>query len=265
MSEDISKESLEEAAGSWAPEVRFFEECDSTNRIAKQWADEGAPDGSLVLADHQTAGRGRMSRSWVSVPGTALQFSLVLRPEMSLDSVGLLNLVAGAALAIAVERLGVPARVKWPNDLILDGRKAAGILSEAITQVGAVTAVILGIGLNVNLRSEDLPEELAATATSLLIASGRSFDRLDVLAAFLSEFGPRYSGLGGARIDEVLGEYRRHCETIGQVVRIEVGDKVLEGEATDVDVTGALLLAGGERITAGDVSMPFQAGDTSTS
>ena len=254
MSEDISQKSLEEAAGSWAPAVRFFAECDSTNRIAREWAEEGAPDGSLVLADHQTAGRGRMSRSWVSVPGSALQFSLVLRPEMSLDSLGLLNLVAGAALAIAVRRLGVPARVKWPNDLILDGRKAAGILSEAMTQNGVVTAVILGIGVNVNLRSEDLPEELAATATSLLITSGRSFDRLDVLAAFLSEFGPRYSGLRGARIDEVLNEYRRHCATIGQVVRIEVGDKVVEGEATDVDGTGALLLAGGERITAGDVS-----------
>jgi BirA family biotin operon repressor/biotin-[acetyl-CoA-carboxylase] ligase len=253
MTSDLSQVLLEEAVGSWAPAVRYLEECDSTNRIAAEWAGEGAADGSIVITDHQTAGRGRLARSWSSVPGAGLQFSIVLRPQLASDSLGLLNLVAGSALAIAAAALGLPAKLKWPNDLILDGRKAAGILAETVPGSDEFASVILGIGVNVNHRAEDFPEELASSATSFRIASGKQFDRIEVLAAFLSEFGPRYSGLAWARTHEVIGEYRSLCDTIGRNVRVHLSDREIESRAVGVDDGGALLLESGERITAGDV------------
>jgi BirA family biotin operon repressor/biotin-[acetyl-CoA-carboxylase] ligase len=253
VTSDLSQARLEEAVGSWSPAVKYLEECDSTNRIAAEWARQGAADGSMVVTDHQTAGRGRMARSWASVPGAGLQFSIVLRPELTVDSLGLLNIVTGCALAIGSVALGLPAKLKWPNDLMLDERKAAGILAETLPGSGKFVSVILGVGVNVNHRAEDFPDELAATATSYRIASGKEFDRVDVLAAFLNEFGPRYSGLAWARTHEVLDEYRSLCDTIGRSVRVHLSDREIESKAADIDEHGALLLESGERITAGDV------------
>lgn len=253
MTADLSQVLVEEAVGSWSPAIRYLEECDSTNRIAAEWARGGAADGSIVITDHQTAGRGRLARSWSSVPGAGLQFSIVLRPELSADSLGLLNIVAGSALAVAAVALGLPAKLKWPNDLILNGRKAAGILAETVPGPNEFASVVLGIGVNVNHRAEDFPEELASSATSFRIASGKEFDRIDVLAAFLGEFGPRYSGLAWARTHEVIGEYRALCDTIGRNVRVHLSDREIESKAMGVADDGALLLESGERITAGDV------------
>ena len=253
MTSDLSQSVLEEAVGSWSPAIRYIEECDSTNRIATEWARDGAADGSIVITDHQTAGRGRLARSWSSVPGAGLQFSIVLRPELAVDSLGLLNIVAGSALALAASALGLPGRLKWPNDLILDGRKAAGILAETVPGSDEFAAVVLGIGVNVNHRVEDFPEEIASSATSFRIVAGKEFDRVEVLAAFLGEFGPRYSGLAWARSHEVIGEYRALCDTIGRNVRVHLSDKEIESKALDVDDDGALLLESGQRITAGDV------------
>lgn len=270
---DLSQSRLEETVGSWSPSVRYLEECDSTNRIAAQWAREGAPDGSIVVTDHQTAGRGRMTRSWVSVPGAGLQFSLVLRPGLAADSIGLLNLVAATALAEAAKGLGLTARLKWPNDLLLlpfhtgarvtgisrsgeselSAAKAAGLLAETLMHAGRLSAVVLGIGVNVNYVEGDFPEELAQSATSFRIAAGRSFDRIDVLAAFLNEFGPRYAGLASARPRGLLDEYRALCDTIGREVRVHLSDRTVDSKAIDVDDSGALLLENGERIVTGDV------------
>ena len=253
MTSDLSQTLLEEALGSWSPAIKYIEECDSTNRIAAEWAREGAADGSIVVTDHQTAGRGRLARSWSSVPGAGLQFSIILRPELAVDSLGLLNIVAGSALALAALRLGLPAKLKWPNDLIIEGRKAAGILAETVPDSGEFAAVVLGIGVNVNHRIEDFPEEIASSATSFRIAAGKEFDRVDVLAAFLGEFGPRYFGLAWARTHEVIGEYRALCDTIGRTVRVHLSDREIESKALDVADDGALLMESGERITAGDV------------
>lgn len=250
---DLSQERLDQAVRAWAPAVRYYDEIDSTNRAAMEWAGEGAPEGCIVIADHQTAGRGRLDRTWFSAPGACLLFSLILRPGLEVERLGLVNLVASASLCSSVRDLELPATIKWPNDLMLRGRKAAGMLAETKVSQGKVEALVLGIGINVNLRARDFPKELRGSATSLAAAARRTFDRLEILTGFLRRFGPQYAGLSAARAQRVIEIYRPLCETLGRAVRVEMGDRTLEGVAVDVDDTGGLVLDSGEVVRIGDV------------
>ena len=145
---------------------------DSTNRVAMEMAENGAKHGTVVVADAQTAGRGRMGRRWVSPAGKNLYVSLLLRPSVPTVDATRLALVAGVALADAVEAVGVPASLKWPNDLYCGGRKAAGILAEMASDPDGVRHVVIGVGLNVNMEEADFPPDLRGTATSLRILRG---------------------------------------------------------------------------------------------
>jgi BirA family biotin operon repressor/biotin-[acetyl-CoA-carboxylase] ligase len=165
---------------------------DSTNRVAMEMAENGAKHGTVVVTDAQTDGRGRMGRRWVSPGGKNLYVSLLLRPSVPTVDAPRLAIVAGVALADAVEAVGVPAFLKWPNDLYCGGRKAAGILAEMASDPGGVRHVVIGIGLNVNMEETDFPPDLRGTATSLRIQVGREFRRVDVLARLLDAFGTRY-------------------------------------------------------------------------
>src|SRR5512143_704887 len=158
---------------------------DSTNRVAMEMAENGAKHGTVVVADAQTAGRGRMGRRWVSPAGKNLYVSLLLRPSVPTVDAPQLALVAGIALADAVEEVGVPAFLKWPNDLYCGGRKAAGILAEMASDPDGVRHVVIGVGLNVNMEETDIPSDLRDKATSLRIHAGRVFRRVDVLARLL--------------------------------------------------------------------------------
>jgi BirA family biotin operon repressor/biotin-[acetyl-CoA-carboxylase] ligase len=165
---------------------------DSTNRVAMEMAENGAKHGTVVVTDAQTDGRGRMGRRWVSPGGKNLYVSLLLRPSVPTVDAPRLAIVAGVALADAVEAVGVPAFLKWPNDLYCGGRKAAGILAEMASDPGGVRHVVIGIGLNVNMEEADFPPDLRDAATSLRIRAGRVFRRVDVLARLLDAFGTRY-------------------------------------------------------------------------
>lgn len=250
---DLSARLLSDALGSWAPDIRYFDEIDSTNREALEWAGEGAAEGCLVVADHQTAGRGRLDRSWFSVPGECLLFSVILRPRLAPASLGLVSIVGGASLAIGLGRLGFEAKVKWPNDVNLGGLKVAGMLAETKMGNGYAEAVVLGLGINVNLASEEMPVDLRSVATSLMIVRGERLDRLGVLVEFLNAFGFRYNGLDQARPRSVLEFYLPVCETLGKRVRIETATGVIEATATDIDSTGGLVLDSGQVVRAGDV------------
>jgi BirA family biotin operon repressor/biotin-[acetyl-CoA-carboxylase] ligase len=249
---DLSEELLEEATRAWAPAARFLEVCDSTNRIAWDWAEEEAPEGCLVVADQQTAGRGRVGRSWFSVPGGSLLVSVVLRPQLPGEYLGLVGLAAGVAVARALEQAGVVARLKWPNDVVVGGRKVAGVLAEARSGPGGF--VILGVGINVAMPAEQIPPELRNEATSLA-AEGAQVNRLDLLVAFLGHFGGLYVGAGTRRPEAVLEEYRPLCDTLGRRVRVVVGDAELRGVAVDLTPHGALVLDTGEIVWGGDVSL----------
>ena len=204
-------------------DVRWFDEVDSTNRLAADLVRRGAPDGLVVGADHQTAGRGRRGRTWESRPGTALLVSTVLRPVPRL-----VTLAAGVAAAEACEGVaGAPVRLKWPNDLLAgDGRKAGGILSELVGD-----AAVVGLGLNLTW---------APPGAACL---GPTVDRDALLAAYLEALD---------RPGDVLVRYRARCATLGRLVRVELPGETVEGLATDVDDDGRLVVDG-RRITVGDV------------
>lgn len=239
---DLDAHRLREALPDWVPECRYLRRTDSTNRVAMAWASEGAPHGSLVLADFQTAGRGRLGREWTAPAGSSLLFSLIVRPGGRPDSWPLLSLAAGIAVCEALTELGLQPGLKWPNDVLLDGKKTAGILAEA---AGGV--VILGIGVNVG--RVELPEPLAATATSLETFAGRAFNRLEVLSRLVAALSRQVDG----PVDAIPARYRDWSVTLGKQVRVETGTGSIEARAVDIDISGGLVLAGGQVVTAGDV------------
>jgi BirA family biotin operon repressor/biotin-[acetyl-CoA-carboxylase] ligase len=242
-------------------EIEIHPEIGSTNARARDLAQTGAPEGTLVLAESQTSGRGRLGRSWHSPAGRNLYFTLILKPPCAPAEAALIPLTAGLAGAEAIGRLtGTQPEVKWPNDLMLGGRKIAGILSEMECRGVVVRFVVLGVGLNVNMTAADLPPELAAQAGSLRLALGRPFDRAQVLAAFLNRLETRYRTLLLGGRAELLADYRQVCQTLGSRVQYALENELVTGTAEEIDGEGNLLVrreADGRmiRITAGDVSL----------
>jgi BirA family biotin operon repressor/biotin-[acetyl-CoA-carboxylase] ligase len=188
---DLDRDRL---AGTRFGTVRFYEELGSTNTELVEDARAGAPEGLVIVADHQTAGRGRLGRTWSAEPGTALLVSVLLRPPLPISEVPVVLMAAGLAGCDGVEAAaGFRPRLKWPNDLVVDDRKLAGLLTESTP--GEVTAVILGLGVNVTAAA--YPGELAAEATSCEEQAGRPVDRAELLVAFLAALEARYATVLG--------------------------------------------------------------------
>lgn len=242
----------EALAARWA-RVDVVASTESTN--ADLLADAAAPDRSVLVAEHQLAGRGRLDRSWTSPARAGLTFSALLRPELPKPEWGWLPLLAGVAVAEAVREVtGLTPGLKWPNDLLApDGRKLAGILVQT-----AGPAVVVGIGLNVDTSAAELP---VVTATSLALAGAAGVDRTALLVAILRRLDARYAQWGDVGGDAgacgLAAAYRETCATLGRSVQVRLADdEVLEGEAVDVDALGRLVLrtADGDRaVVAGDV------------
>jgi BirA family biotin operon repressor/biotin-[acetyl-CoA-carboxylase] ligase len=236
----------------------YLPEVGSTNDTARLLAQEGAPEGSLVIADYQTSGRGRLARSWEAPAESSLLFSLVFRPPMAPSQVQRLTMVCSLALVEAVEaETGLSVALKWPNDLLIDGAKAGGILIEVVLAGEQVEFVIVGIGLNVNLDPTELPGELVMPATSLLERTGRQVARVSLLCAILQAIEARYIALREGH--QPQEEWAERLVTLGHHVSVSGAEAALEGVAEGVDDDGALLVrrADGrlERILAGDVTL----------
>jgi BirA family biotin operon repressor/biotin-[acetyl-CoA-carboxylase] ligase len=231
--------------------VRRFGEIDSTNRYLIEQAKEGAPEGTVAVADHQTAGRGRLGRTWVAPPGSSLLLSVLLRPALGPEQLHLATAVVALAAAAAVDEVaGFRPGLKWPNDLVVDDRKLAGVLAEAELSPSAAPAVVVGIGLNLNW-PDDLPDDLASIATAANHVTGGAVDGDAVLDALLVHLERRYGDWPA-----VASEYRRSCVTIGRTVRVELGDETFTGAAADVSDDGHLLVDVGmclRTVAAGDV------------
>ena len=213
---------------------------DSTNRVAMEMAENGARHGTVVVADEQTAGRGRMGRRWVSPPGKNLYVSMLLRPSVPTVDAPRLALVAGVALADAVEAMGVPAFLKWPNDLYCGGRKAAGVLAEMASDPDGVRHVVIGVGLNVNMEEDDFPPDLRGTATSLRMFAGRVFRRVDVLARLLDAFGTRYAEFIGGGFASLRDGWDRRDFLRGRRILLRRQAREGWGIADGLDTLGAL-------------------------
>jgi BirA family biotin operon repressor/biotin-[acetyl-CoA-carboxylase] ligase len=243
---DLTEESVAKAAGSWAPMVRLFDTIDSTNRVAAEWASEGAPHGSLVLADHQSAGRGRLDRTWHSESGTSLLLSLILDPQQLNAEPSFANAEIALALCNALIDRGIEARIKWPNDVIIDERKIAGILSELITTDAGLPRVVVGLGVNVN--NQEFPADIAATATSLAIVKGKRVDRAELLEDLLAALQALPTK------GSVKSQFENLCATLGRKVKIQTAEDVfVEGIATGIDDRGGLVLSDGSVYYIGDV------------
>ena len=238
--------------------LHWYEELGSTSDRAKELADEGADPGTVVVAETQTAGRGRRGRVWASPPRRNLYFSVILRPELPPARAPELTLVASVALCDALRQAGVQAGIKWPNDLLVSGRKIAGILTELAAEPDRVHWVVVGAGVNVNARAEDFPEELRAAATSVLLERGQAAPRaLFAAACFtaLEEWLDRHAEDG---FGPVRDAWRERSVTLGREVIVKADGREIAGTAEDIDESGALLVrsrAGVERILSGDVTL----------
>jgi BirA family biotin operon repressor/biotin-[acetyl-CoA-carboxylase] ligase len=232
----------------------------STNDVAKELAARSAPAGTVVLADEQTAGRGRLGRHWSAPAGTCLLCSILFRPDLVPTEAQSLTMLCAAAAADAVERVaGLPVSLKWPNDLIVKSqnwRKLAGILTETGVIGERVSFVVVGIGINVNVTPRELPT-LAPDATSILAETGREVDRARLLAALLAGVEDRYTQLEAG--ESPHAEWTARLATLGQRVEAITSEGTIAGVAESVDGHGALLLRtpDGElhRLIAGDVTL----------
>lgn len=239
-------------------EINHYNEVQSTNDLAKRLAAEGAPDGLLVISEGQSGGRGRMGRQWSSPQGTGLWFSLVLRPEVHPLETPKLTVLAAVAVAKSIRKLtGLDAKIKWPNDILINNKKVCGILTELNCEMDRVNFVILGIGINVNVAS--FPEELKDIASSLLIEGGQSFNRLKLLQELLKNLESLYTEFLKGNYQEAWEHWRTLSCTIGNKVRINGQNWQAVGVAVDIDNDGALLLSmpTGEikRFISGEVSL----------
>jgi len=228
--------------GSLGLPLLHFDEIDSTNLAARRQAESGALHGACLVAEHQSAGRGRLDRRWQAPKGSCLLFSIILRPDLRLDRVfGLTNLAA-LAVCRAVEAMSpLQPLIKWPNDVFLEGKKLAGILTEFTSRAEKVEFVVVGVGLNVNLTPAQLAK-LPAPAASLKAASGQSWDRAALLARILSQAGKLYGLAASGGWPELAGEYQARSLLAGKLVRVRDGGAERRGIARGVDESGALLL-----------------------
>lgn len=241
--------------------LRILAEVDSTNRHLVARAEQGGAEGDVIAADAQTAGRGRLARTWFSPPGRNLYFSVLLRPAVEPALAVTLPLLAGCTvanvLAVTAPELDAQIRIKWPNDIWLGERKLCGVLCEMQAEADRVHHVVVGIGLNVNLCRDELPPALDATATSLAIAAGHPFDRAALLAALLERFESDYRCWSEQGLAPFLADLRARDLLCDRPLVVEQAGRAVQGRGAGIQADGSLTLvaADGSRqnICSGDV------------
>jgi len=213
-----------------------------------------------VFAEAQTKGRGRLGRKWISPPGKGLWFSLLLRPALRPEEATRLTIVAATALRRAIANATqLRPEIKWPNDILINGKKTAGILTEMHAEPDQVKHLVIGIGVDVNLEAEEFPPELRQIATSLRAETGEAVDRPELACRILKELDAEYERLNAGRFSEVADEWEEHCTTIGRQVSIRLGERQLRGRAEALGEDGALLVRSEhgrlEPVIGGDVTL----------
>lgn len=229
----------------------------STNVRAAELAESGAPEGTLVLADRQLHGKGRLSRNWHSPAGVGIYQSLVLRPKISATTAAAISLVAALALAETIEQLySLEAQIKWPNDILHDGRKLAGVLTELTSDSDQVRHLVLGIGINCN--QTEFPAEIGGHATSLRIVRGEPIMRVELLCEFLLIFEKRYLQMQREGFLSLLAEIKVRSAVLGKRITFRSHSESKSGVAVDIDSSGRLVVeSGGSRVTlaAGEITL----------
>lgn len=244
----------------WQDSLIWYPQIDSTNTRAKALAQQGAPEGTVLIADYQTGGRGRMGRSFHSPAGSGVYMSVILRPECPPTEIMHLTCAAAVAVCAALERLtGLNMGIKWTNDLVYEKQKLGGILTElGLKADGTVDYGVVGVGINCCQSREDFPEEIRDMATSLTQITGRKVDRSRIAAAMVEEFYAMRRNLFAGKAG-MLRKYRNRCVTLGQDISLRQGESVRYGRAVDVDDRGALVVkypsGTVETVQSGEVSI----------
>ena len=238
--------------------IHFYDKVESTNLLAIQLARQDAPEGVVVLADQQLSGRGRGRRSWHSPEGVGIYCSVILRPHVEPEKGQLITLMAGVSIAKAIElQTGLSPRVKWPNDVLINDNKVAGILLEAEVSRARIGYAVIGFGINVNNDRADLPEDIKVNASSIRMELKKPVDRGALVIEIFSELEKLYHRFQCGDFSVILEQWRHYSSTLGQRVRIWQEDKATEGHAFDLTENGGLVvkLEEGKQIVfhAGDV------------
>jgi BirA family transcriptional regulator, biotin operon repressor / biotin---[acetyl-CoA-carboxylase] ligase len=241
-------------------DLRVFQETTSTNDVIDKLGRDGVKEGVVVFAESQSKGRGRLGRSWISLRGKGLWFSILLRPPLPPQSATQITIASATAVVRALSAsTGVQCDVKWPNDILIGGKKVCGILTEMSAELESIKYVVLGIGLNVNFDLTDFPPDIRKMATSLKIELGKSKRRCEIAAALLRELDLEYRRILNGEFEEIANQWESACTTIGQDIEIVSGRRVIAGRAESLDNEGALLLRTQhgrlERIIGGDVTV----------
>lgn len=249
--------------------IHYYREVGSTNEIARELGEQGAPAGTVVVAEAQVQGRGRLRRSWWSPPEKGIWMSVLLRPGLPPGEVFLLSFATAVAVARAIgSLLPLEVRIKWPNDILVGGKKVAGILLEIKAELDQVHYVVAGIGLNANQEEVDFPSELRSRATSLRQAFGRPVSRVHLAREILTSLEEEYLSLGHGGRERLWQEWRQFDVTIGRQVEVVTGTEVYAGLATGITPEGKLVLKlpGGEvaEFAAGDVTLAGVRGNPAT-
>ncbi|WP_192043581.1 biotin--[acetyl-CoA-carboxylase] ligase [Paenibacillus rhizovicinus] len=234
---------LQEKQVSMISGIRLFDEVDSTQNIAQRLAEDGAPEGTLVIAEQQTNGRGRMGRKWVSPSGKGIWMSFILRPGMPIHFAPQLTLLTAVALCRALRAAASPLDIgiKWPNDLLIEGKKISGILLESTAEEERLRYVIAGVGISVNLTTEDYPPELLDIATSLQIQLGKPLDRDEIIAGFFSQFQQLYAIYQREGFSPIQTLWEALSVTLHKPTRLFIGGAETIATPIGLNEQGALL------------------------
>ena len=241
-------------------EMNYYPCVDSTNRIAKALAYHGASEGTIVVAEEQQSGKGRLERNFYSPRGKGIWFSIILRPKFLPHDAPKFTLMAAVAVAEAMNRFGLKAGIKWPNDIMFDNRKLVGILTEMTGEFARIAYLVIGIGINVNIGRDEFPEELQPIAASLSEMSGEKISRVKFFRAVLEEFDKLYREINSAGFEKIIARWKSYNVTLGKNIRVISLDdaQTFTGKAVDLNSDGALVVeTESERkiIYTGDVSI----------
>ncbi|MCH4178312.1 MAG: biotin--[acetyl-CoA-carboxylase] ligase [Megasphaera sp.] len=236
--------------------IHYYEKLDSTNNVAKKLADQGEPEGTIVIAEEQTGGRGRLSRSFFSPYGKGLWFSVILRPDFSPMEVSKMTLLAAVALTKAFRKMGLTGGgIKWPNDILVHNRKLVGILTELNASAERINYLVMGIGINTDISQQDLPRELREAATSFAIEKV-PVHRAALLQEVLRQLEAQYMLAKESGFAPILEEWKNLSCMLGQMVDVILPNTTFRGKAVDLDETGNLIVMtdeGPQKVIAGDV------------
>jgi len=228
--------------------IYYFPEIDSTNNYAQRLAQEGAPEGTIVITDFQTMGKGRLDRTWESSKDLNILMSVILRPKLKIEQVVKITLATTEILIVSLEKFltrlkeaNLNFSVKWPNDVLANGKKIAGILTESTLREKDIIYIIVGIGLNVNQEISDLSQNLRKGATSLFAETNQTFHRETLISEIITEFEKQYFHLERTNYNQVLHNWKNRCEHLGKEIEIETHVAVEKGKFQDITENGIIL------------------------